>query len=761
MRILKEYSAFNEAFDQTDGLAVPLDLAHMQTILDYAEGFSHGFDLDGPESATLCNIVQDVFEVLTKNAFPNETVQITCKHYYYYYAITFYFAQTALPLGTFNRAAKMLRAGSPENGEAGFMNVVHLADRYDISFDRLTGHTRICMIKEKQYPAYQGGGDLPPIMEPLSIKKAADKRTYADFAARLYDKFGLGIDTFLHTPELFADTMSSGELSAVFLADPDGNCAGGAVWQQTHGIIMLMTICVFTDSGKEKLIGAFLQEVSHTDASYIVSQIADSEIIAPYFDFADDKYSYKELRKTPNVTSYVKPDFLKLLKRNYEDHGISRDLTEISFTHNYIYPFSVLSAKADMLSSEAVLSILLVGDDLQSNILKHATSFKKLGIQHIYLRLDLGVVDEALAADLILACGFEIQYLWPYSGKGDIVIFKYTASEYFERKHCDIVPVQRGNYDKIPALVRRTYGDDYSYSYLYDPVALQKKIRRRLVYPYVALDNGETCGMVSLVRPAPNAYILELGQLMVAPEHRGTSVANDLIEFVYNRAITKLDFDMILVESVTNHKFSQRSANSSGFIDTALKLSIMPPDAFTLADEHRKGGWVSFVVSVRENADENFILYLPAEYRENILFCLDGLKPREIRASLEGLPRAGETSYEIKEDDVITSKTASVTIFGIGADFDEVAGRVDGFAHANGLQSMLVNITFADGHIDGAIKALRGRGFFFCGVMPYWLPDSDALIMQKLYISHPDWSQIRLYSKRIKGIAEMIKKEIG
>ena len=759
MRILKEYSACKEVVDETEGLTVALDPAQLQTVLDYAKNFSHSLSLGKGESAALRSIVRDVFETLAKNTFADETVRITCKYYSYYYMISFDFAQTALPLITFNRTEKMLRTGSRENGEAGFMNVVHLVDRYDISVDQLTGHTRICMIKEKSYQSYEGGRELPPIQEALSVTKAADTHTLMDFAARLYEIFGVRIDTFLHTPELFVDTMSSGELSAVFLADPEGNCAGGAVWQQTHGLIMLMTICVFTEVGKEKLIGAFLQEVSQTDASYIVSQIDDSEMIAPYFDYADSKYRYKELRKTSGATSYVNPDLLKLLKKNYEDHGIRHDLKEISFTHNYIYPFSVLSAKTDVHSSEALLSILLVGDDLQSNILKHVTFLRKQGIEHIYLRLDLGVVDEALAADLILACGFEIQYLWPYSGKGDIVVFQYTANEYYERKHCDITPVQKGIYDKIPALVRRIYGDAYPFRYLYDPDALRKKIRGRLVYPYVALDNGEPCGMVSLVRSAPNAYIFELGHLMVVPEYRGTSIANDLIEFIYNKAIVKLDFDAVFVESVTNHRFSQRSANSGGFVDTALKLNIMSPDAFSLADRHRQGGRVSCVVAVRENADENFLLYLPSDYCENIRYCLDGLRPRVLMPSLEGLPQMGETSYEMSEDEVETSNTAVATITEIGADFDEVAEKIDVFAHANKLRSILINISFANEHIGGAVKVLRERGFFFGGVMPYWLPDSDALLMQKLYGNRPDWERIRLFSKRIKAIAEMIKKE--
>jgi hypothetical protein len=759
VRILKEYTALTEKFTET--VSVPLSAEYSGDVLSYVDEFSKNHGLQPREVAALRNIAQDVFDTLVKNSVEDESVRIACKHYNYYYAIVFYFAQTALPLGTFSRAAKMLRVGSPSGEEeVGFMNAVHLTDRYDISFDKLTGSTRICMIKERRYPAYTGGAELLPITQPLTVAKSPDSRLLADFSARLYEKYGLGIDTFLHTPDYFTDTMLSGDMSAVFLTDPDGRCAGGAVWQQTYGILMLMVICVFSETGKEKLIAAFLQEAGQTDASYIVSQIADSEVIAPFFDFEDDKYRYKELRKTPGITTYVKPNLLGILKENYERHGLDRDLKEIGFTHNYMYPFSVLSAKADTVSSEAVLAILLAGDDLQSNILKHATSFKAIGIEHIYLRLDLGVVDEALAVDLILACGFEYQYLWPYSGKGDIVVFKYTANEYFERRHCEIAPAGKDTYSKIPGLVRKIYGDAYPSLYLYAPDELRKIIRRRDAYPIVAFDNNQPCGMVSLIRSAPNAYIFELGQLMVAPEYRGTSVANDLIEYMYNKTVPKLDFDAIFVESVTNHKFSQRSANSSGFIDTALKLNLMSPDAFALADDHRKGGRVSCVAAVRENADERFTLYLPADYAENIRFCLEGLMPRELEEASESLPESGETVIEISEDEVDTSKMAIANISGLGADFAQVAEDIDSFAQDSDLRSMMVNLPLADRHIGGAVKALRARGFFFGGIMPYWFAESDALLMQKLYQNEPNWDEIRLFSKRAKCIADMIQKEI-
>jgi long-chain acyl-CoA synthetase len=189
-------------------------------------------------------------------------------------------------------------------------------------------------------------------------------------------------------------------------------------------------------------------------------------------------------------------------------------------------------------------------------------------------------------------------------------------------------------------------------------------------------------------------------------------------------------------------------------------LSIISPDPFTQSEEEYSGGRVSCVVAIRENADETMPLYLPAQYSENILLCFDSLKPRDIREPSEGLPISGETCYEISDDEVETSQIAFVTISKIGADFCAAADEIERYAHKNNLKSMMVFIAFGDKHIDGAVTAMRERGYFFGGVMPYWLPDSDALLIQKLYDGLPDWDQIRLVSKRIKRIAEMIKDEL-
>ena len=184
----------------------------------------------------------------------------------------------------------------------------------------------------------------------------------------------------------------------------------------------------------------------------------------------------------------------------------------------------------------------------------------------------------------------------------------------------------------------------------------------------------------------------------------------------------------------------------------------MSSDAFSLEDERRQIGRMSCVVSCIERADESFCVYLPCEYADEIKFCFEGLKPRNYKNADE-TANNNMTEYRVDDGEITTSRTINVTFFSIGSDVETVVEKLESFAVSNGVKSMLVNIPLSNAHNNIAVKALKSHGFFFGGIMPYWLPESDALLMQKLYDNAPDWGSIKLFSRKVKKIAEFIKKD--
>jgi acyl carrier protein len=317
------------------------------------------------------------------------------------------------------------------------------------------------------------------------------------------------------------------------------------------------------------------------------------------------------------------------------------------------------------------------------------------------------------------------------------------------RSHCLVLPMTNKLTERIPELVTSVYGTGYPAQYLYNPAEFQKKMENGEIYPYVTINSdGKATGMISLIRLSVNPNAFELGQLMVNPAYRGTDVAELLISCISNQ---ELKFGVIYSESVTSHKFSQRSCIAGGFCDTALKLNIMP-------SYQSQADRVSCVVSCIERGEIELWAYLPAVYKQALEFSLNGLKTRIIRNASD-TPPDNPTCYEFNDDELHTSQYVIATITEIGADVTAVAQKAEEHATKNNVKSLVVNVPLACPHNGAAVNELRRLGFVFGGVMPRWYPNSDSLLMQKLYSNTADWENIKLFSDKIQSIAGKIKND--
>jgi hypothetical protein len=320
----------------------------------------------------------------------------------------------------------------------------------------------------------------------------------------------------------------------------------------------------------------------------------------------------------------------------------------------------------------------------------------------------------------------------------------------FKKSNCLVLLMTSKLTEKIPELVTSVYGANYPAQYLYNPEEFRAKMDNGEIYPYVAVNSdGKATGMISLIRLSVNSHAFELGQLMVAPEYRGTDVAELLISCISSQ---ELKFGVLYSESVTSHKFSQRSCIESGFCDTALKLNIMP--SYDTADSGR----VSCVVSCIERDIIELWMYIPELYKEITEFSLDGLMPRILRNASDTPPN-NPTCYIVNDDELTTSQYVIITLTEIGDDVREVIAKLDEYAVENEIKSLAVNIPLACPHNAAAVNALKAKGFMYGGLMPRWYPDSDALLMQKLYSNTPDWENIKLFSDKIQAIAGKIKED--
>jgi ribosomal protein S18 acetylase RimI-like enzyme len=320
---------------------------------------------------------------------------------------------------------------------------------------------------------------------------------------------------------------------------------------------------------------------------------------------------------------------------------------------------------------------------------------------------------------------------------------------------CVISPVNTGNIDKIPPLVSSVYDDKYYAKYLYTSEELLTKIQGGGLHPLIALDkNQNAAGMASVLTVSWNPRVYEIGQLMIAPEYRGHNLATYLIEGAI-ASLKNMDFDGAVSACVAINTFSQRILNQLGFTDTALELCKIPRQMFTSSKNE------SCVICFLEQGGEKPVAWLPSLYREQIMFCLDGLSPREY---LTAFDTAVETNapavYQIKSEG--GDHFVSVVMSAVGSGMEAAVQKCDEYARGRGIESMQVRISLGDPHNGAAVRLFQEQGFFFAGVLPRRFPGADALVMQKLYGgTEPDWERIMLFSPKIHNIAEMIKKDMN
>ena len=383
MRILKEYSALGKLGALTDGNSVRLILhkdpraaeVEIARGIGYLEKAYEDTAVSEQTLSALRAAVSDVYVTLashTPAVAGEEQVLLSCTFHRYYYMMVFEFSESSLPLKTLNRSERLLSFDHQTAvTDVGFMNIVNLVSRVDLSVDKISEKMRLTVIKEKSYRAerqelartlerFRQGTPLPTCGAPAEvlgfnvyndtntlIDPGAEKfpetvlsdddfALAADFSCRIYARFGDvepggGADKFITVPTLFADNLRSGELSALLIKDVRGNCSGGAVWQKTGSAVTLMIFYVFCPPGsddyhesKKKLLEVCTQHIVNSDAAFVLSKIVHSQIISEFFESGDGVYNYRVIQRGDDVpVSYIKPDLKPLIKKAYKQFGLS------------------------------------------------------------------------------------------------------------------------------------------------------------------------------------------------------------------------------------------------------------------------------------------------------------------------------------------------------------------------------------------------------------------------------------------------------
>lgn len=308
----------------------------------------------------------------------------------------------------------------------------------------------------------------------------------------------------------------------------------------------------------------------------------------------------------------------------------------------------------------------------------------------------------------------------------------------------------------VVGLFRKVYGDGYPIRLFYDPEAIIAANRDGSYISIIArTDSGKVIGVSHLYRSAPYAGLYENGVALVLKEYRNTRAFKELLLYQSNVYTPKKPhIEEVWGEAVCNHLISQKMIFPFRYVETALEVSLMPVE--TYAHEQSAVGRVATLNAFRCYIPKPHRVYFPPVYEGMLRRIYDRLGyTRDIAVADKIFPEDQLTHAEQTVFDF--ARVGRMAFPQTGSDF---ATRLSGLENQARVKNVVVFqawLNLAEPWVGQAVNILRGRGYFFGGLLPRWF-DSDGLLMQKLECL-PYFENIMLLSDFSKELLNFIRED--
>lgn len=320
---------------------------------------------------------------------------------------------------------------------------------------------------------------------------------------------------------------------------------------------------------------------------------------------------------------------------------------------------------------------------------------------------------------------------------------------------------------RLAQLMYRVYGYTYPRVDVYYPERLAHNIKTGTHVGVVAVaEDGEIAGHAGIMRPNLGP-LAELGQLAVAPLHRGQGLSKR-IEGRLNEEIRRLGLKGLYAEAVTVHTISQEASEAQGFHVAGIELLDMPVHFKKLESiQHELGyrdnpsgpglqrgsGLVFYFKhlappeTTRVCAPERHRQILEKIYRK-LGMPVEFLKPGRV---------AGPGRLEVHFSQNLGA--GFIQVNRIGADtFPEIAQARRDLCDLAGAAVVFLDLPPAQGGAPELCDAAETAGFFFSGVRPRFAADGDFLRLQYLN-AVLDLERIHLASPLARELLDYILRD--
>ncbi len=295
-----------------------------------------------------------------------------------------------------------------------------------------------------------------------------------------------------------------------------------------------------------------------------------------------------------------------------------------------------------------------------------------------------------------------------------------------------------------------TYGDAFPLEYVYDPEEIVRRNATDDHYTVVArTPGGDVVGLCGLFRNAPNPDVYEAGQLMVLKNYRKREVGTELYKAALSSLPRRLRIPVLFGEALSNYTASQRLCHSEGLVFTGLEVECMPSRVYAKECGVSRNVSLFWMFKVFEHTARE--VHPPEAYRA---FCDAIYAEMELpRVVVPASTLTGDTlasQFYLQENGLLR-----LTVTRAGRDFGEAVSAAEARAGDQGVVQVFVNL--GDAAAPQAVDMLRGRGYFFGGLLPFWF-GSDGLLMQKVG-QEPDWNAIQVCGPKAAAVRDMVRED--
>jgi hypothetical protein len=198
----------------------------------------------------------------------------------------------------------------------------------------------------------------------------------------------------------------------------------------------------------------------------------------------------------------------------------------------------------------------------------------------------------------------------------------------------------------------------------------------------------------------------------------------------------------------------QKSMAAHRHVDTAIEVALMPAE--TYGKERPAGSRVATANAFRTFRPRPHQVHLPAVHEAVLRQIYGRLDDRRDLQRAAGALSAAVPS-QLKMSLFSFAQVARIAAERCGGDLGERLAALEAEALESKTVVFQVWLNLTDPCVGAAVQLLRGRGYFFGGLLPRWF-DGDGLLMQKL-LCPPDFEDIQLETEDSRQLLAFIRQD--